>query len=196
MPRFKRICVFCGSSSGSRPAYTEAAEKLGRFLAEQRITLIYGGGRVGLMGTLANAVLAADGEVIGIIPHSLVLREVAHQGLTDLRVVQTMHERKALMAELSEAFVAMPGGFGTLDEFCEILTWAQLGLHRKPCGILNVCGYFDPLLRLLEHAVSEGFLRAEHNKMLIVEDDPATLLKKLSAYKAPHTEKWISNEDT
>jgi uncharacterized protein (TIGR00730 family) len=195
MPKLDRICVFCGSNSGSRHAYIESAQHLGKLLANQGITLVYGGGRVGLMGTLADAVMANGSEVIGVIPDSLVRREVAHTGLTDLHVVNTMHERKALMAELSDGFIALPGGFGTLDEFCEILTWAQLGLHQKPCGILNVSGYYDPLLALFQHSIAEGFLRREHGDMLIVEKDPEILLKKMAAHNPTQTEKWIVREE-
>lgn len=146
------------------------------------------------MGTLADAVLAHGGEVIGVIPDSLKRREVAHTGLTDLRVVNTMHERKALMAELSDAFIALPGGYGTLDEFCEILTWAQLGLHNKPCGILNVDGYYDSLLQLFQKSVAEGFVRKQHADMLVIEHDPEILLKKMSAYQPPQIEKWITQD--
>ncbi|HEY1464504.1 MAG TPA: TIGR00730 family Rossman fold protein, partial [Terriglobales bacterium] len=180
MSEFKRVGVFCGSSSGIRPQYSQTADAVGRILAEQRLTLVYGGGKVGLMGTLANAALAAGGEVIGVIPHALMLKEVGHTGLTKLRIANTMHERKALMAELSDAFIALPGGYGTLDEFCEILTWAQLGLHNKPCGILNVNGYYDPLLELFQKSVAEGFLRKEHADMLMVESDPEKLLQQFA----------------
>ncbi len=196
MHKWNRICVFCGSNSGSRAAYTKAAEELGRLFARRKLALVYGGGRVGLMGALADAVLKKGGEVIGVIPESLVRREVAHTGLSDLRVVQTMHERKALMAELADAFIALPGGFGTLDEFCEILTWAQLGLHRKPCGLLNVEGYFDPLLALFDRAVEDKFLHPRHRSMLITADEPGKLLEEMARYHAPEVEKWLSHSDT
>src|SRR6185437_4884870 len=196
MHKWNRICVFCGSNSGSRSAYTKAAVDLGRWLAQEKLSLVYGGGRVGLMGSIADAVLEEGGEVIGVIPESLVRREVAHTGLTDLRVVQNMHERKALMAELSDAFVALPGGFGTFDEFCEILTWAQLGLHKKPCGLLNVEGYFDPLLALFDRAVADGFLHHKHRSMLITADDPESLLEEMVKYRAPEVEKWLARTDT
>jgi uncharacterized protein (TIGR00730 family) len=196
MHKWNRICVFCGSNSGSRSAYTKAAVDLGRWLAQEKLSLVYGGGRVGLMGSIADAVLEEGGEVIGVIPESLVRREVAHTGLTDLRVVQTMHERKALMAELSDAFIALPGGFGTLDEFCEILTWAQLGLHKKPCGLLNVEGYFDPLLALFDRAVDDGFLHSKHRSMLITAGDPERLLEEMVKYRAPEVEKWLARTDT
>ena len=158
----KRICVYCGSNSGSRPSYTKAARDMGLALTQRGLELVYGGGRVGLMGALADSVLAAGGHVIGIIPQSLAAREVGHHGLKDLRVVNSMHERKALMAELADAFIALPGGFGTLEEISEVLTWAQLGLHRKPYGFLNVEGFYDSLLSFFDHAVAENFIRAVH----------------------------------
>src|SRR6185437_2275534 len=196
MHKWNRICVFCGSNSGSRAAYTKAAEELGQLLARKKLALVYGGGRIGLMGSIADTVLKEGGEVIGVIPESLVRREVAHTGLSDLRVVQTMHERKAQMAELANAFIALPGGFGTLDEFCEILTWAQLGLHGKPCGLLNVEGYFDPLLALFDRAVDDGFLHPKHRSMLITADDPERLLEEMVKYRAPEVEKWLARTDT
>jgi len=191
-----RVCVFAGSSSGSKPEYRTAAEDLGRELAARGIELVYGGAQVGLMGGVADAVLAGGGRVTGVIPNALVEKEVAHRGLTDLRVVTSMHERKALMADLSDAFVALPGGWGTLDEMFEILTWAQLGLHRKPCGLLNVQGYFDRLLAFLDHTVEQGFVRREHQSMISVSDSPGTLLDALVAYEPPHVEKWIDVAST
>ena len=176
----KRICVFCGSSAGVRPDYAEAAEALGHLLASRDIGIVYGGSHRGLMGTLADAALAAGGEVIGVIPRDMVEREVAHTGLSGLRIVESMHERKALMADLADGFIAMPGGFGTLDEFCEILTWAQLGLHAKPCGMLNVAGFFDPLLAAFDHAVAEGFIRPAHRGMMISEQNPVLLVNRLA----------------
>ncbi len=187
----KRICVFCGSNAGRGLVYKAAAVKLGHQLAERGIGLVYGGGRVGLMGTIADAVLARGGEVIGVIPEDLVKKELAHEGLTRLRVVGSMHERKALMERLSDGFVAMPGGFGTLDELCEILTWAQLGLHRKPCGILNAGGYFDLFLRFVDRAVTEGFVRAEHRDLILVSDDPGALLDGLAKRKPANLDKWL-----
>lgn len=175
--------MFCGSNFGARPAYREAAEEFGALLAGRGLDLVYGGARVGLMGAVADAALAAGGEVIGVIPQSLVALEVAHEGLADLRVVDGMHERKARMAELADAFVALPGGLGTFEEFFEILTWAQLGLHPKPCGLLNVAGFFDPLLALVEHAVAERFVRPEHRHLIVDAADPENLLDRLSAYK-------------
>jgi uncharacterized protein (TIGR00730 family) len=189
---FKKICVFCGSSLGNRPAYSKAAEQLGSLLASEKIGLVYGGGKVGLMGKIADAVLAAGGEAIGVIPESLVKKEIAHAGLSELRVVASMHERKAQMAELADAFIAMPGGFGTFEEFCEILTWAQLGLHRKPCGLLNVDGYYDPLLSLFDHAVEEKFLHPVQRSSVIAEYDPKILLSRIMTEKIPQVEKWIT----
>jgi uncharacterized protein (TIGR00730 family) len=175
----RSLCVFCGSSTGVRPEYAAAAAQFGRQLGEQRIRLVYGGGNVGLMGVLADAALAAGGEVIGVIPQRLVDRELAHRG-TDLRIVVSMHERKALMAELSEAFVALPGGLGTYEELCEVLTWVQLGIHRKPCGCLNVLGYFDGLSNMLDRAVTEGFLGSDQRGNLICTGDPSELLAILA----------------
>jgi len=185
------LCVYCGSNSGSRPVYTQAALHLGNILVRRGIRLVYGGGRVGLMGTIADAVLANGGEVIGVIPESLVAKEVAHLGLKDLRVVPSMHERKALMAELADAFVALPGGFGTLDEFAEILTWAQLGLHLKPHGLLNVANFYDPLLAFFDHAVAENFIRQAHRDLVIADEDPARLLDSLATARPPNLDKWI-----
>lgn len=191
----KRLCVFCGSSVGVREAYHDAARAMGTELARRGITLVYGGGHVGLMGIAANAVLAAGGQVIGVIPKHLVARELALNECTELRVVETMHERKMLMSDLSDAFVAMPGGYGTYDEFCEILTWAQLGLHRKPCGILNVEGFYDPLLAQFDHATREGFVRPENREMVLVAESPAALLDQLETYQMPVVEKWITRQD-
>src|SRR5262245_12908419 len=175
------LCVFCGSSPGAQPEYAVAAAEFGALLAQRSIRLVYGGGNVGLMGVLADAALAAGGQVIGVIPQMLVDRELAHRG-TDLRIVTSMHERKALMAELSDAFVALPGGLGTYEELCEVLTWAQLGIHHKSVACLNVLGYFDSLAELLDRAVSEGFLRHEQRRALIFEDDGQKLLSQLSRH--------------
>jgi len=187
----KRVCVFCGSNFGLHPAYVQAAKNVGTIFASKGIELVYGGGRVGLMGAVADTVLAAGGKVIGVIPESLVAKEVAHQNLTDLRIVASMHERKALMAELSDGFIALPGGFGTFEEFCEVLTWAQLGLHKKPCGILNVVGFYNSLLELFDFAVAEGFVRQEHRSLITVETEIVDLLDKMSKYQPPTTDKWI-----
>jgi uncharacterized protein (TIGR00730 family) len=192
----RHVCVFAGSSSGLRTEYAAAARALGRALVERRIGLVYGGARVGLMGALADEVLAGGGRAIGVIPEALVAKEVAHRGLTELRVVQSMHERKAIMNDLADGFVALPGGWGTLDEFFEILTWAQLGFHRKPCGLLNVEGYFDRLLSFVEHAVDERFVRREHASMISVAASAGELLDALAAYEAPVVEKWIERAET
>ena len=178
----RRVCVFCGSSVGGRAEYADAARRLGTLLAGRGLGLVFGAGHVGLMGVLADAVLAAGGEAAGVIPQALVDKELAHRGLTELHVVGTMHQRKALMADRADAFVALPGGFGTCDEFFEVLTWAQLGIHAKPVGLLNVAGFFDALLAWVDRAVAEGFLRAEHRRLLLVDDDPARLLDTLAAY--------------
>jgi len=191
-----RLCVFCGSSTGFRPAFAEAAGSLGKLLASHRIGLVYGGGNVGLMGTVADAVLQEGGEVIGVIPEALVDRELAHGAVTELIVVRSMHERKARMAALSDAFIAMPGGYGTFEEFCEIITWAQLGLHRKPCALLNVEGYYDPLLALFDRAVTEGFVYPSNRRLVIQETDPDRLLDMLARYTPPQTEKWIDRDDS
>lgn len=186
-----RICVFCGSSPGARPEYADAAREMGRALAAGGMGLVYGGGRVGLMGIVADAVMAAGGEVIGVIPDALLRREVGHGGVTDLRVVSSMHERKALMADLADGFVAMPGGYGTFEEFCEVITWSQLGIHPKPCGLLNVAGYYAPLLALFDHAVAEGFVRTQHRELVLEDTTPGGLLAKMRAFDPPGTEKWI-----
>lgn len=193
----RRICVYAGSNPGSDPAYANSARELARLLAARGIGLVYGGGRVGLMGVLADTVLDAGGDAIGVMPQALVDKEIGHTGLTELHVVGSMHERKALMADLSDAFVALPGGLGTLDELFEVYTWAQLGLHRKPCGLLNVEGYYQHLADFLDHAVGERFVRDEHRDMLIVEEDPATMLERLQRFDpATLTPKWIDREET
>lgn len=175
------ICVFCGSSVGARPEYAAAAGAMGELLARRGICVVYGGGNVGLMGVLADAALAAGGRVIGVIPQMLVDRELAHRGISELRIVGSMHERKALMAELPDGFIALPGGMGTFEELCEVLTWAQLGIHAKPVGILNILGYFDSLLKLLDHALAEQFLRPQHRRLLLAASEPAELLRLLTA---------------
>jgi uncharacterized protein (TIGR00730 family) len=192
----RRICVFCGSNGGARAAYADAARAVGRAIARRGVGLVYGGGKVGLMGIVADAVLAEGGEVIGVIPEALEAREVAHRGLTQLRVVRSMHERKALMADLSDAFIALPGGFGTFEEFCEVITWVQLGLHAKPCGLLNVGGFYAPLLALFDHAVGEGFVRPEHRAIVLEDDDPEALIERLRSYRPPRVEKWIGRGET
>lgn len=189
--RIRRLCVFCGSSSGTRPDYRSAAVRLGERLSQRRIALVYGGGRVGLMGALADAVLAKGGRAIGVMPRALVEKEIAHTGLTQLHVVKSMHERKSLMADLADAFVLLPGGFGSWEEFCEVVTWAQLGIHQKPCGVLNVAGYYDALLSQTSHAVTEGFLRPAHSGMLVVENDPETMIARLAAASVINEVKWV-----
>ncbi len=188
---FRRLCVFCGSSKGARENYLHAARTLGQELATRGIELVYGGGNVGLMGATANAVLAAGGRVTGVITEHLTTFEIGHIDIHDLRVVKTMHERKALMAELADGFIALPGGIGTLDEFFEVLTWAQLGIHSKPCALLNVDGFYDPLLNLMNHAVEERFVRAAHRDLIVVETEPAALLDRMAKHHAPHQHKWI-----
>jgi uncharacterized protein (TIGR00730 family) len=188
----RRICVFCGSSSGTREVYKQAAQAVGRLLCQRGIELVYGGGHVGLMGVVADACLNEGGRVIGVIPQALADKEVAHTGLTELRIVGSMHERKAVMADLSDAFVSLPGGFGTWEEFFEVLTWAQLGIHRKACGVLNVNGYYDPLIEMADRALSEGFLREGHRDLLLSDADPERLLDRLSSYAAPAVDKWGS----
>lgn len=192
----RRVCVFCGSSAGARPEYVTAARKLGELLADRGVGVVYGGASVGVMGALADGALDRGGEVVGVIPEALQVRELPHRGVTRMHVVGSMHERKALMAELSDAFVALPGGLGTLEELFEVLTWGQLGLHRKACGLVNVAGYFDGLLAFLDRAVAEGFVRTEHRRMLLVEDDAPALLDALAAYTPPTVAKWLDRDDT
>jgi uncharacterized protein (TIGR00730 family) len=188
----RRVAVFCGSNPGARPEYTAAAKLLGRTLAARGIGLVYGGSNVGLMAAIADEMLDELGDVIGVIPKTLVEREVANTALSDLRIVHSMHERKALMAELADGFIAMPGGIGTLEEFFEIWTWAQLGMHKKPCGLLNVAGYFDPLLAFLDRSVEEKFVRPVHRQMVIVEADPSGLLDRFAEYEPPQVVKWVN----
>jgi uncharacterized protein (TIGR00730 family) len=193
----RRVCVFCGSSPGARPAYAEATAETARLLVDQGIGVVYGGGHVGLMGVLADTAMAAGGEVIGVIPQALVDREIGHTAITELRVVGSMHERKALMTELSDAFVALPGGAGTLEELFEVYTWAQLGLHSKPCALLDVDGYYSGLAAFLDHAVEERFLREEHRAALMVDADPARLLERLREFEPGTVKpKWIDREQT
>ena len=192
----KRVCVFCGSSAGTDPIYAEQGRALGHVLVRHQLGLVYGGGNIGLMGVIADAVLEAGGEVVGVIPQALVDKELAHHGVTKLHVVGSMHKRKAMMADMSDAFIALPGGFGTLDEFCEILTWAQLGLHAKPCGLLNVQGFYDPFLAQLDAAVSAGFLRASHRQLITVETSPEKLLSRLLAAHPAPEHKWIDRDQS
>jgi uncharacterized protein (TIGR00730 family) len=192
MTEIRRLAVFCGSNPGARLDYVQAARSFGKLLASRGVGIVYGGSNVGLMQVLADAMLDELGDIIGVIPRMLVEREVANKALSDLRIVESMHDRKALMAELADGFVALPGGIGTLEEFFEVWTWAQLGMHDKPCGLLNVAGYFDPLLEFLDRAVAEKFVREVHRRMVIVESDPAALLARFEAYEPPRVVKWIN----
>lgn len=192
----KSVAVYCGSSIGANPLYARQAQALGAALAAQGLTLVYGGGRVGLMGAIADAVLAAGGQVVGVIPDFLHAKEVSHTGCTELHIVGSMHERKLLMAERADAFVAMPGGYGTLEELFEVLTWGQLGLHRKPVGLLNVAGYYDHLLLALDRMRDDQLLRAENRAQLLQADNPAELLAQLATYQPPQLEKWLTPPTT
>jgi uncharacterized protein (TIGR00730 family) len=192
----RRLCVFSGSSPGGHPDYTQAAQELGRALAAQDIGLVYGGASVGLMGAIADAALAAGGDVVGVIPQALVDREIAHPGLSDLHVVGSMHERKARMAELADGFIALPGGMGTLEELFEVYTWTQLGLHAKPLGLLDVRGYYGQLAAFLDHAVAERFVTAEHREMLVVEQRAEAMLEAFRRWRPPARAKWIDRSQT
>jgi uncharacterized protein (TIGR00730 family) len=192
----RSVCVFCGSSAGNDPRFAQTASEFGALLAKEGITLVYGGGHVGLMGILADSVLANGGKVIGVIPRALWDREVGHRNLTELHVVESMHERKALMASLADAFVALPGGLGTLEEVFEVWTWAQLGIHDKPVGFLDAIGFYAPLLAFLDNAVDAGFVRPQHRAMAIVEDDGATLLRRMAEYDPPRVTKWMHAPST
>jgi uncharacterized protein (TIGR00730 family) len=187
----KRIAVFCGSNRGARPEYAAVAERLGELLARENIELVYGGGMVGLMGIVADATLRHGGHVIGVIPQALVIKEVVHEKLPDLRVVKNMHERKALIAELSDGFIALPGGYGTYEEFCEVLAWGQLGYHKKPFGLLDVAGFYRSLLEFFDHATREGFIRPQHRKLVMVEGDAGKLLERLKNFQPSTEVKWV-----
>jgi uncharacterized protein (TIGR00730 family) len=187
----KRIGVYCGSNKGVRPEYAAAAQTLGALLAREKIELVYGGGSVGLMGIVADAALAQGGHVIGVIPQKLHIREIIHHGLPDLRIVKDMHERKAMMADLSDGFIALPGGYGTFEEFFEVLAWSQLGWHTKPFGLLNIAGFYSPLLQFLDHTRDEGFIRPLHRDLVLVADDPEQLLQQLRKFRPPSEVKWI-----
>ncbi len=191
MANLTSLCIYCGSSSGRIDAYAEAARALARAMVERGIRLVYGGASVGIMGTVADEVLRLDGKAVGVIPEALMRKELAHAGLTELHVTASMHARKTLMAELADGFVALPGGIGTLEEIFEIWTWGQLGLHRKPCGLLNAAGYYDSLIAFLDHAAGEQFLRPDQRRMLLVESAPAVLLDRLAAYAPPALSKWV-----
>ena len=192
----RRVCVYAGSNPGTHHDYAAGARALATTMAERDIGLVYGGGKVGLMGVLADTMLEAGGEAIGVMPRALIDREIGHPGLTELKVVDSMHERKALMAELADAFVAVPGGIGTLEELIEVYTWSQLGIHSKACGVLNVRGYYDHLAALLDHAVAEGFLRPQHRAVLSVASEPAELLDRLAAFVPPAVGKWLELDET
>ena len=192
----KRVCVFCGSSVGGDPALAAAAKTVGEVLARRGLELVYGGGNVGLMGIVADAALGGGGRVTGVIPQALVDRELAHRGISDLRIVSSMHERKALMADLSDAFIALPGGYGTIEEFCEILTWAQLGLHQKPFGLLNVQRFYDAFIAHIDHAVRMKFIRQQHRELLLVDTTIEGLLEQFARFKPLPVHKWIDREET
>ena len=191
-----RLCVFCGSSAGRQPVFTHAAQTLATELARRDIEIVYGGGNVGLMGIVADAALAAGGKVTGVIPHGLVSRELAHGGVTTLHTVNSMHDRKALMADLSDGFIALPGGFGTLEEFCEVVTWTQLGIHQKPCGLLNVEGYYDGLLAFLAHALHEEFVRPTHFEIIVASREPHDLIDRVVGWQPPAVTRWMGASET
>ena len=193
--KIKKICVYCGSSSGKNPAYSQAAVNLALALCERNIGLVYGGGAIGVMGTVADAVLAAGGEAVGVIPKALAIKEVAHDNLSELHVVASMHERKAMMADLADGFIALPGGWGTLEEIFEILTWAQLGFHDKPCGLLNIDGYYDGLIGFLENSFDQQFVNELCRPMLMKAREPQTLLDKFATYRAPKVRKWMGEDE-
>jgi len=188
---FERVAVYCGSSAGHNPEYSRAAESLGQVLSAKNIGLVYGGGKVGLMGAVADAVLNSGGEVIGVLPEFLSDKEVAHEGLPELRIVHDMHARKSAMSQLADGFIALPGGLGTMEEMFEMLTWLQLSLHEKPCGLLNVCGFYDHLITFLDHMTAEGFLKQEYRAMLLCSADPAKLIDRMLAFEVPAVKKWI-----
>lgn len=192
----KRICVYCGSSEGNDPGFKAAARALGRAMLEKDIGLVYGGAQIGIMGEIADTVINGGGEVIGIMPKSLADREIYHTGLTELKIVNSMHERKAMMADLSDGFIALPGGLGTIEEIFEVLTWAQLGFHRKPCALLNALGYYDHLSAFLNHTVDQGFVNKASRSMIITEADPIRLIQRFETYEAPVVNKWIDRDNT
>lgn len=195
MPSLQRVCVFCGSSAGFDPIHRQTASHFGAVLAREGIELVYGGGSVGLMGAVADAVLLSSGHVIGVIPKFLATKELLHERVSEMRLTENMHERKAMMSDLSDAFVALPGGLGTFEELFEVLTWAQLGLHRKPIGLLNVAGYFDPLVAMIERSITDGFCRDEHRQLFVVDNQPEGLLEKMRQQTLPTVTKWIPSSD-
>lgn len=188
--------MFCGSNMGLKPIYAESAKKLGKALVERNLELVYGGGRVGLMGVIAETVLELGGTAIGIIPESLAKKEIAYHGLNELIVVESMHKRKAMMEEFSDGFIALPGGFGTFEELCEMVTWGQLGFHRKPCGILNIDGFYDPLIQLFDESTSEGFIRSEHRETVLIEAEPEKILLQMEEYIPPVLPKWLDKDES
>ena len=188
------LCVFCGSSVGARASYTKAAQQLASLMAKRGIGLVYGGGNIGLMGVMADAVMSAGGSVTGVMPRNLLAREIGHAGITDLRVVDTMHQRKALMADLSSGFIALPGGYGTFEEFFEVVTWTQLGLHRKGCGLLNIDGYYDPFVAMLDRAVADGFIKRENRALVLDDTSPEALLDRVMTFSPPATEQWLDRK--
>ena len=193
--KIKNICVYCGSSSGKNPAYSQAAVKLAQALCERNIGLVYGGSMVGVMGTVADAVLAAGGKAVGVIPKALAIKEVAHDSLSELHVVASMHDRKAMMADLADGFIALPGGWGTLEEIFEMLTWAQLGFHDKPCGLLNIEGYYDGLIDFLENSFEQQFVSELYRPMLMKAQEPLALLDQFATYQAPRVRKWVGEDE-
>ena len=192
----RRVCVFCGSKVGHGSLYREAAVTLGKILVARGIGLVYGGGSVGLMGVIADAVLAAGGEVIGVIPEMLATKELLHSGVKDMHRMHSMHARKAKMAELADAFIALPGGFGTFEELLEMITWSQLGIHRKPVGLMNVAGYYDPLIQFVNHAIEQGFIKSKHRQLIVIADEPETLIDLILRHKPPEEPKWASPEES
>lgn len=192
----RRVCVFCGSKVGHNSLYRDAAQTLGKLLVERGLGLVYGGGSVGLMGVIADAVLAAGGEVIGVIPEMLATKELLHTGVQQMHRMHSMHARKAKMAELADAFIALPGGYGTFEELLEMITWAQLGIHRKPVGLLNVAGYYDPLVQFVDHAIAEGFIKAKHRELIVVADEPGALLDVILKHRPPSEPKYMSIKQT
>ena len=191
----RRLCVFCGSAAGTKPEYLAAAQELGLAMAAEKIELVYGGGRVGLMGAVADSVLKAGGTVIGIMPERLAAKEIAHHGLTELHIVKSMHERKAAMAEMSDGFVAMPGGFGTIEEFCEVLTWSQLGFQKKACGLLNVLGFYDNLIKLFDDMTEQQFVAPVHRELVLVSDNPKEMIELVSNYRHTAPDKWLKRAE-
>ncbi len=191
----RRLCVFCGSASGTRPEYLAAAQELGETMAKEDIQLVYGGGRVGLMGAVADSVLKHGGTVIGIMPERLAAKEIAHHGLTELHIVKSMHERKATMAEMSDGFIAMPGGFGTIEEFCEVLTWSQLGFQKKACGLLNVIGFYDSLIKLFDEMTEQQFVAPVHRELVLVSDNPKEMIQHVVNYTHTAPDKWLQRTE-